>query len=46
MDEILKNRKLEVLAVGESNVNKNLKDMLKDLGKKKRIVNDFEGDVN
>ena len=36
IDEILKKRKQEVMAVGESNANKNLKDILKDLGKKKR----------
>lgn len=40
--EFLKNRKAEMLAVGESKAQNNLKEVLKDLGRKKRETNDIE----
>jgi hypothetical protein len=41
----LKNRKLDLQAVGESKAESNLKEVLKDLGKKKHEVNEAEDEA-
>ncbi|CAK93569.1 unnamed protein product (macronuclear) [Paramecium tetraurelia] len=43
--EFLKNRKIDLQAVGESKAETNLKEVLKDLGKKKHEVNDAEDEA-
>ena len=46
IDEFLKNRKQEVMAMGESKAQNNLRDVLKDLGKKRREADLVEEDAN
>jgi len=46
LDEYLKAHKAEVLAVGESKAQNNLRDVLKDLGKKRREAEQIEDDAN
>lgn len=41
----MKNRKLDLMAVGESKAQANLKEVLKDLGKKKRITHEIEDEA-
>ncbi|CAK85452.1 unnamed protein product (macronuclear) [Paramecium tetraurelia] len=45
ISEFLKNRKLDLMAVGESKAQANLKEVLKDLGKKKRITNEIDDEA-
>lgn len=45
LEEFLKNRKVELLSIGESKAQNNLKEVLKDLSKKKRETNEIEDEA-
>ncbi|CAD8132675.1 unnamed protein product [Paramecium octaurelia] len=45
ISEFLKNRKLDLMAVGESKAQANLKEVLKDLGKKRRITHEIDDEA-
>ena len=46
IDDFLKNKKAEIMQIGESQAQNNLRDVLKDLGRKKREADAVEYDAN